>query len=180
MRTMNTEKLIKTLPIIQNQLDALLDFQVSSVFVCDARLLLYTCRRCGWLTFSSKCKLKQELSQSSQVQGANHGDGFHILVCACRGKMGIGSGFAEIGGCIVVCSRELRKAKQEEWWKFIRLLIEWLCVLLGSVVGVCFKPRGGWHDLEEVVCGYTEQDVFFSSTAVERCDSPSLFSAGQS
>jgi len=28
MRTMNTEKLIKTLPIIQNQLDALLDFQV--------------------------------------------------------------------------------------------------------------------------------------------------------
>lgn len=29
MRTMNTEKLIKTLPIIQNQLDALLDFQVN-------------------------------------------------------------------------------------------------------------------------------------------------------
>ncbi|XP_056604379.1 phosphatidylinositol-binding clathrin assembly protein isoform X2 [Triplophysa dalaica] len=29
MRTMNTEKLIKTLPIIQNQLDALLDFQAS-------------------------------------------------------------------------------------------------------------------------------------------------------
>lgn len=28
MRTMNTEKLIKTLPTIQNQLDALLDFQV--------------------------------------------------------------------------------------------------------------------------------------------------------
>ncbi|XP_061660251.1 phosphatidylinositol-binding clathrin assembly protein-like isoform X2 [Syngnathoides biaculeatus] len=28
MRTMNTDKLIKTLPIIQNQLDALLDFQV--------------------------------------------------------------------------------------------------------------------------------------------------------
>lgn len=31
MRTMNTEKLIKTLPIIQNQLDALLDFQVLPV-----------------------------------------------------------------------------------------------------------------------------------------------------
>ncbi|XP_078786800.1 phosphatidylinositol-binding clathrin assembly protein isoform X4 [Oryzias latipes] len=30
MRTMNTEKLIKTLPIIQNQLDALLDFQPNS------------------------------------------------------------------------------------------------------------------------------------------------------
>ena len=29
MRTMNTEKLIKTLPTIQNQLDALLDFQVN-------------------------------------------------------------------------------------------------------------------------------------------------------
>lgn len=28
MRTMNTEKLIKTLPTIQNQLDALLEFQV--------------------------------------------------------------------------------------------------------------------------------------------------------
>lgn len=28
MRTMNTEKLIKTLPTIQNQLDVLLDFQV--------------------------------------------------------------------------------------------------------------------------------------------------------
>ncbi|XP_051903610.1 phosphatidylinositol-binding clathrin assembly protein-like isoform X7 [Hippocampus zosterae] len=30
MRTMNTDKLIKTLPIIQNQLDALLDFQPNS------------------------------------------------------------------------------------------------------------------------------------------------------
>ncbi|XP_061595501.1 phosphatidylinositol-binding clathrin assembly protein-like isoform X4 [Cololabis saira] len=30
MRTMNTEKLIKTLPIIQNQLDSLLDFQPNS------------------------------------------------------------------------------------------------------------------------------------------------------
>lgn len=29
MRTMSIEKLIKTLPIIQNQLDALLDFQVT-------------------------------------------------------------------------------------------------------------------------------------------------------
>ncbi|CAL8240193.1 unnamed protein product [Gadus morhua 'NCC'] len=31
MRTMTTEKLIKTLPIIQNQLDALLDFQPNSM-----------------------------------------------------------------------------------------------------------------------------------------------------
>lgn len=31
MRTMNTEKLIQTLPHIQNQLDALLDFQVRHV-----------------------------------------------------------------------------------------------------------------------------------------------------
>lgn len=30
MRTMNPEKLLKTLPIIQNQLDALLDFDVST------------------------------------------------------------------------------------------------------------------------------------------------------
>lgn len=34
MRTMSTEKLIKTLPIIQNQLDALLDFQVPCVCPC--------------------------------------------------------------------------------------------------------------------------------------------------
>lgn len=33
MRTMNTEKLIKTLPIIQTQLDALLDFQVNMLLV---------------------------------------------------------------------------------------------------------------------------------------------------
>jgi len=31
MRTMNAEKLLKTLPIIQNQLDALLDFDVSTL-----------------------------------------------------------------------------------------------------------------------------------------------------
>lgn len=43
MRTMNTEKLLKTLPIIQNQLDALLDFDVSSriVFYCYNPLLVY-------------------------------------------------------------------------------------------------------------------------------------------
>lgn len=29
MRTMNTEKLLKTLPIVQNQMDSLLDFNVS-------------------------------------------------------------------------------------------------------------------------------------------------------
>lgn len=29
MRTMNTEKLLKTIPIIQNQMDVLLDFNVS-------------------------------------------------------------------------------------------------------------------------------------------------------
>lgn len=29
MRTMSTEKLLKTVPIIQNQMDALLDFNVS-------------------------------------------------------------------------------------------------------------------------------------------------------
>lgn len=32
MRTMNTEKLLKTVPIIQNQMDVLLDFNVS--FLC--------------------------------------------------------------------------------------------------------------------------------------------------
>lgn len=35
MRTMNAEKLLKTLPIIQNQLDALLDFDVSIGIDCD-------------------------------------------------------------------------------------------------------------------------------------------------
>lgn len=43
MRTMNTEKLIKTLPIIQNQLDALLDFQVLCVCAACARVNIYTC-----------------------------------------------------------------------------------------------------------------------------------------
>lgn len=40
MRTMNTEKLIKTLPIIQNQLDALLDFQVLMACTCMRAHLL--------------------------------------------------------------------------------------------------------------------------------------------
>ena len=43
MRTMNTEKLIKTLPIIQNQLDALLDFQVWTVCVCVCVCFAYVC-----------------------------------------------------------------------------------------------------------------------------------------
>lgn len=38
MRTMNTEKLIKTLPVIQNQLDALLDFQVNTRVTASKRL----------------------------------------------------------------------------------------------------------------------------------------------
>ena len=51
MRTMNTEKLIKTLPIIQNQLDALLDFQVLGVRVCVCVFMLVkrvtNCQSCG-------------------------------------------------------------------------------------------------------------------------------------
>lgn len=34
MRTMSTEKLLKTLPIVQNQMDSLLDFNVSVLFCC--------------------------------------------------------------------------------------------------------------------------------------------------
>ncbi|KAF3841055.1 hypothetical protein F7725_006917 [Dissostichus mawsoni] len=41
MRTMNTEKLIKTLPIIQNQLDALLDFQLTNGVINTAFMLLF-------------------------------------------------------------------------------------------------------------------------------------------
>lgn len=37
MRTMSTEKLLKTLPIVQNQMDSLLDFNVS------LSLLFYFC-----------------------------------------------------------------------------------------------------------------------------------------
>lgn len=33
MRTMNTEKLLKTVPIIQNQMDVLLDFNVSISYI---------------------------------------------------------------------------------------------------------------------------------------------------
>lgn len=35
MRTMNTEKLLKTIPIIQNQMDVLLDFNVSSSVLAE-------------------------------------------------------------------------------------------------------------------------------------------------
>lgn len=42
MRTMNTEKLLKTIPIIQNQMDALLDFNVSAGFCLLSSCL---CRR---------------------------------------------------------------------------------------------------------------------------------------
>lgn len=44
MRTMNTEKLLKTVPIIQNQMDVLLDFNVSflwSHFTCVSYLLCF-------------------------------------------------------------------------------------------------------------------------------------------
>ena len=43
MRTMSIEKLIKTLPIIQNQLDALLDFQVTwCVCACGGGVCVYS------------------------------------------------------------------------------------------------------------------------------------------
>lgn len=38
MRTMNTDKLLKTMPLIQNQMDALLDFNVSSLHFTNAHL----------------------------------------------------------------------------------------------------------------------------------------------
>lgn len=41
MRTMNPEKLLKTLPIIQNQLDALLDFDVSILSLVLGNTLLF-------------------------------------------------------------------------------------------------------------------------------------------
>jgi len=49
MRTMSTEKLLKTVPIIQNQMDALLDFNVS--------LAACTCLTYCWLW----CTNMQEL-----------------------------------------------------------------------------------------------------------------------
>lgn len=55
MRTMNTDKLIKTLPTIQNQLDALLDFQVKEretqqltlASIVSHLLLLLLCSSCS-------------------------------------------------------------------------------------------------------------------------------------
>lgn len=44
MRTMNTEKLLKTVPIIQNQMDVLLDFNVSCLclhFTCVSYSLCF-------------------------------------------------------------------------------------------------------------------------------------------
>lgn len=40
MRTMSTEKLLKTVPIIQNQMDALLDFNVSLAACACLNILL--------------------------------------------------------------------------------------------------------------------------------------------
>lgn len=48
MRTMSTEKLLKTVPIIQNQMDALLDFNVSlaaCIFLTYHQLVVQTCKR---------------------------------------------------------------------------------------------------------------------------------------
>lgn len=45
MRTMNTEKLLKTIPIIQNQMDALLDFNVS---LWRQQLDFATCPPTAW------------------------------------------------------------------------------------------------------------------------------------
>lgn len=104
MRTMNTEKLIKTLPIIQNQLDALLDFQVLStcVFVC-----LYACSLSKMWSIHFPVKMQMETLQSlttvviAGVQEAYYGDRFNVLACVCvcawvcctEEKKGIGLGF---------------------------------------------------------------------------------------
>lgn len=48
MRTMSTEKLLKTIPIIQNQMDALLDFNVSLRWSLPAaRLIKSACVECA-------------------------------------------------------------------------------------------------------------------------------------
>lgn len=46
MRTMSTEKLLKTVPIIQNQMDALLDFNVSlaACTFLTYQLVVQTCK----------------------------------------------------------------------------------------------------------------------------------------
>lgn len=63
MRTMNTEKLIKTLPIIQNQLDALLDFQVCvCLFVCDL-----TYNHTEWFLCVPSCRLADDTDHMFQI-----------------------------------------------------------------------------------------------------------------
>lgn len=64
MRTMNTDKLIKTLPIIQNQLDALLDFQVTP----------HVCLRDNsnhWILIPSQCFSSLSLLQPNSNELTN-------------------------------------------------------------------------------------------------------------
>lgn len=48
MRTMNTEKLLKTISVIQNQMDALLDFNVSAQYRQRSELVADTSNLQRW------------------------------------------------------------------------------------------------------------------------------------
>lgn len=53
MRTVNTEKLLKTIPIIQNQMDVLLDFNVSAHYGKALASKIYNCPlKSGFCKFS--------------------------------------------------------------------------------------------------------------------------------
>ncbi|NXR99470.1 PICAL protein, partial [Oxylabes madagascariensis] len=72
MRTMNPEKLLKTLPIIQNQLDALLDFDnISSVKICLTLISVF---------FNMEIKPKPQTSIVSGVYYCLQYD-FHLKSC---------------------------------------------------------------------------------------------------
>lgn len=71
MRTMSTEKLLKTVPIIQNQMDALLDFNVS-LAMCRTDAICLMCK-------------KRNAVKCAKVQGLELASVFFLCVCvSCR------------------------------------------------------------------------------------------------
>lgn len=100
---MNTEKLIKTLPIIQNQLDALLDFQVREGVHVHVRPPAP--QSSAWFQFQSKCKFekKQQFARSDSFLWCSY-----VRACVWKGGV-VGWGLSEIARLIVVCAGKLQR-----------------------------------------------------------------------
>lgn len=93
-----------------------------------------------------------------------------LCVCVCaRAQKGIGWGFGEIGGCIVVCASELQRAIKMEGdvshWNACLLfdsLSLCVCVSPHDVLShlKCINTKGCWY-FEKDVCGYLKEMFSF-------------------